>query len=201
MISRFHLNSPKERARYLNTDSPQINFENSWICVARLERVKLVHEVIAAHRFVCTVIPNSILYIIGEGSEQKNLQLQVEINGLEENVVFAGDRSQEFIATIAPNFCLQAAPLSGRSLLELGLAGLPAVAFDTDWHSEIIKDGINGFLVEKGNIKLFADRAIEIMLNRQLRQEFSSAMLSLSNEKVENDNSKILLDVYHELLH
>ena len=55
--------------------------------------------------------------------------------------------------------CLQIAHVlathTGRALAEASFAGLPVVGYDIDWHSEIIKDGINGFLVKPGDTSSF----------------------------------------------
>ncbi len=38
-------------------------------------------------------------------------------------------------------------PLSGRVLLEALLSGRPVVAYDVEWHAEVVRDGETGVLV------------------------------------------------------
>ena len=44
---------------------------------------------------------------------------------------------------------------TGRALAEASFAGLPVVGYDIDWHSEIIEDGINGYLLRSGDSHFF----------------------------------------------
>lgn len=58
----------------------------------------------------------------------------------------------------------------GLVLLEAGSFGLPLVAFDCpNGPREIIKDGVNGFLVETENVEQLAEKLLMLMNNANLR--------------------------------
>lgn len=60
----------------------------------------------------------------------------------------------------------------GMVLIEAMACGLPCVSFDCDYGpSDIIKDGIDGFLVEKENTDALAEKLIKIIENKDLRKE------------------------------
>ena len=73
----------------------------------------------------------------------------------------------------------------GLVLVEAMSCGLPVVAFNCPYGpSDIINDGIDGFLVENRNIEAFADRVCQLMENDDLRQRMGkSAILSAQRYK------------------
>lgn len=60
-------------------------------------------------------------------------------------------------------------------LLEAKANKLPIVSFDIETGpNEIVEDNVNGFLIEKYNIKEMAIRINELLKNKDLRQKFSN---------------------------
>ena len=62
------------------------------------------------------------------------------------------------------------------TLLEYGLHGKPVVVTNVGEIPLIIQDGINGFLVEKGEAQLFYDSLIKLMENNTLIVDFGKAL-------------------------
>lgn len=61
-------------------------------------------------------------------------------------------------------------------LLEAKSHGLPIVSFDImTGPSEIVRNGVNGFLVEPGNVESMAGRIMELIESANLRQRFSDS--------------------------
>ena len=59
-------------------------------------------------------------------------------------------------------------------LLEAKSHGLPIVSFDImTGPSEIVHDGVNGFLTPSGDVLSMADRLMELLENAELRCDFS----------------------------
>ena len=61
----------------------------------------------------------------------------------------------------------------GLAVTEAMECGLPAVSFRTDGPSEIINDGVNGYLIEKYSVEQFADALERLMEDSDLRKKFS----------------------------
>ena len=60
---------------------------------------------------------------------------------------------------------------------------MPCVAFDCPFGPKsIINDGYNGFLVENGEIKLFAERVCRLIEDENLRKQFSQAAIERSQQ-------------------
>ena len=61
----------------------------------------------------------------------------------------------------------------GLVLLEAMAAGLPVVSLDGKGNRDIIKNGYNGFMIEKPDANLFAEKIIELISNTELYSTMS----------------------------
>ena len=123
------------------------------IYVGRLEKVKRVMDLVP----IVKNIPdeNIKLLIIGKGSLENELQKKINENKLNDRIFLIGEKDQDWLSKCLPNCSCFLATHTGRALAEATFAGLPIVAYNIDWHSEIIKNGINGYLVKEGDFYHF----------------------------------------------
>ena len=122
------------------------------------------------------------LLIVGKGSLQNSLKKEIVSNHLSDRIFLLGEKDQEWLARCLPNVSCFLATHTGRALAEASFAGLPVVGYDIDWHSEIIEDGINGYLVRSGDGISFADSILKILNDKELAQKFSNNI----RQKAEN---------------
>ena len=152
--------------------------------------------------FACSLVAKAgidfKLVIIGDGSEKKNLIKLAEDLKISDSVIFAGNRSQAYIAGLVSNSYLNIAPLCGRALLEASLSGCPAVAYDVDWHSEIVVDGKTGRLVDNLDNVGMADAIIELCTNQVYRNQLSENMRDLALELGHPDKLVVAQRKYYE---
>ena len=118
------------------------------------------------------------LSIVGEGSSRKRLENLVVENNLNRFVNFYGTiekselieeylNSSLFVScSERESFCL--------SLMEAMTVGVPAVAFYEESLSDVIKNDINGYLIENSNIEAMANKILEIMNNDELRKNLGN---------------------------
>jgi glycosyltransferase involved in cell wall biosynthesis len=62
-----------------------------------------------------------------------------------------------------------------RSLIEAAAAGLPMIAFDVPGCRSIVRNGVNGFLVPRGNVQAVAEAIKMLADDAQLRREMGCA--------------------------
>jgi glycosyltransferase involved in cell wall biosynthesis len=166
----------------------EITDQKILVCVSRLESLKMVdHAILAAKVVKDSRIPFKLI-LVGDGREMNNLKTLVETLGLKDEVVFAGNRDQEWIAGLMAHANINLAPLCGRSLLEASLAGCPAVAYDVDWHNEIVIPGSTGELVTNLDFTTLGFACVKILENpayaHRLGQNIKSLAVSLSEPEV-----------------
>jgi len=152
------------------------------VCISRLEALKMVDHAIKA----CKVLKDSNipfkLILVGDGRQREELEILAGDLGIAESVIFAGNRSQEWIAGMLSHVDLNVAPLCGRALLEASLSGCPAVSYDVDWHSEIVHSGVTGELIENLDFVAMGEAAKKILLDVQLRAGMREEMFKLAHE-------------------
>lgn len=145
MVNPVHVGEPREREvledEFALGDRPVV------VCVSRLERVKHPEDVVISVAKARRRDPRIAAVIVGDGAMRSELvQLCAEL-GVEGDIVFAGDRDQAWIARILAQSTVVAAPLAGLALVESALSGTPIVAYDIEWHSELIRSQQEGILV------------------------------------------------------
>ncbi len=138
------------------------------LAVARLYRRKGIDGLIRAWPKVLARVNDARLRIAGGGLEYENLKNLADELGLAESVHFTGDvRGRDEMAALYANcdvFCLPSRHETfGLVYLEAMAAGKPVVALNTTAVPEVVRDGVDGVLVDEGDAGKLAD-AITFLL-------------------------------------
>lgn len=145
------------------------------ISIGRLEKEKGYERLIEIWRIVSLKHPDWELDIFGEGSLQCTIDNIIKNDGVKNIEIhrFTHRISQEYAKS---SICLVSSYYEGFSLviLEAMKHGVPCVAFDCPFGpSSIIQNNLNGFLINDGDINLFAERTCQIIENQKMRKSFS----------------------------
>jgi glycosyltransferase involved in cell wall biosynthesis len=152
-----------------------INKENVIVFIGNLRELKGVHILIEALGIVKRNIPDIYLLIAGSGSQEAKLKEMALALGLENNVSFLGfirgDERFSYIKAakflVLPSFW-EVLPIV---VLEGMACGKAIVASNVGGIPYLINDGLNGYLVQPGDVQNLADKIIlllekdEILLN------------------------------------
>ena len=157
-----------------------IGDEILFVCISRLESIKMVDHAIRAAALASNSGANFKHIIVGEGRDRKLLENLVVDLSVEKNVIFVGNKSQDWISALMPHVYLNIAPLCGRSLLEASLSGCPAVAYDVDWHGDIVIDGLTGYLSPNLDYHSLANNILRMLGDVDSRQLFGENMRKLA---------------------
>ncbi|MHB8173842.1 MAG: glycosyltransferase family 4 protein [Nitrospirota bacterium] len=139
------------------------------------------------------------LYIAGAGPEEENLHRLADRLGLKEKIIFTGIISgQEKLDALSG--CLFGVSSSRRepfsnSNLEFMAVGKPLAAAAVGGNIEVVKDGVNGILVDKENINELADAMLKLVLDDSLRERMGNA----ASEEVQKYDWNKVVDRYEEL--
>lgn len=118
-----------------------------------------------------------IIYGDTFGEEYNYIKNKINQYGLENNIIFYGrcnDMRLEYskAAIYVMTSLQEGLPMV---LLEAKSAGLPLVSFDIETGpDEIIRDGVNGFLIPPYDIKKMANKICELIEDNKKRIEFSN---------------------------
>lgn len=130
---------------------------------------------IAAMEEVVKQIPNSKLFIAGNGPKKDNLEQMIREKHLEKHVTLLGYTTEinKYLnicdVLIACSF-REGLPLN---LMEAMLCGKPIVASNNRGHRELIRDGVNGFLVNAIDVDTFARRIYDVLTKDENYEEIA----------------------------
>lgn len=164
LIDPVHFGEPS--ARPLIRDEIGLTGTPYIVCVGRLEPVKHPEDVIQALAVARGEIDGLNLVMVGDGSMRDVIERTADELGLADNVLFVGDKDQTWIASCLADAAAVVAPMAGRALVESLLGGAPVVAYDVDWHSEIVEDGVSGLLVPYRDIQSLGARLVDVIGGR-----------------------------------
>ena len=137
------------------------------ICIGRLEKVKHPDEIIKVLANVRKNGHDVKAVLVGDGTIKKELLKLSKELGVENYVVFVGNRDQDWLSRVLPLAGVVISPLTGRALSEAALASVPVVAYDIDWQGELIENEKTGLLVKYMNLEGFSS-ATERFLNNNV---------------------------------
>lgn len=111
------------------------------------------------------------LDVVGDGCDRKKFLDECQKKNLLDYINFAGETKNVMKYYLNATIFVFPSKCEGFGLVvtEAMSCGVPVISFKTEGPSEIIEDGINGYLVEKFSTHLFAERIIELLNDRQKR--------------------------------
>lgn len=148
------------------------------VMLARLDQQKNLDEAIRAFAQVVRKAPKARLEIYGRGPDEKALQALIRQLGLQKSVFLKGYTSDPGAVYERAAACLLTSRYEGFGLvvLEAIARGCPVVSYDLNYGpSDIIEDGVTGFLVPQGNRGALAERTLRLLRDRELREGMSAA--------------------------
>lgn len=141
--------------------------------------------------------------IYGEGPDRKEIEEMILEAGLENRLVLKGQVSDLYSQYSDYAFLVMTSRYEGFGMALIEAAGrrLPIIAFDVECGPrEIIKDGINGYLIPAFDCSLMANRIKNMCENPQLRVDLSEStkdtIKGFSPEFVVEEWVKMLSSVY-----
>lgn len=117
-------------------------------------------------------------HIYGDGeAEYKNKIIDlIKQNNLQNHIILQGNHSDIYYLYQDYSFYVMTSRYEGLPmvLLEAKAKKLPIVSFDINsGPSDIVRDGIDGFLIEPFDCNAMADKICELIENPEIRQKFS----------------------------
>lgn len=162
-IADDHFVTPEDRPEWPNAPGGRVV-----LFVGRLDAVKFPEDTILAYKRIRTAYPDSALIVAGDGPLRE--QLAGKYNRPGDRIAFLGFVAPSSLASLMAAADVALVPLGGSALVELALAEVPIVAYDVDWHSELIHDG-SGVLVPHRDWTAMADEAGKLLADRSRAAE------------------------------
>jgi len=201
----------KENALIFNNSINEINIDSSaeieiklpvnFICsVGRPSFQKNIEMMIEVIKEVKKDIPNIHLVLMGVGEYSPNKEsveaLIINYN-LEKNTTLIPwiDRNEIFKIIAKSEFYISTARYEGLpySIIESLALGKACVVTNSDGNRDLVENEVNGFVVEKNDVKSMANRIFALYKNEELIKKFGRNSLTSfnTNFNIENNILKI----------
>ena len=140
------------------------------LSVGRLTHQKGMDRLLEAFALVSKRFSGCDLTIVGDGPQREFLEKKAKELGIPDSVHFVGYRANPFVYMRHAHLFVSTSRWEGlpNTVLESLACGTPVVAFDCPGGTgEIIRDGLNGWLVPDGNCAALVGKISEVITDRQ----------------------------------
>jgi glycosyltransferase involved in cell wall biosynthesis len=181
LIDPAHFREPAERPRPGHLPPG----ERFLLCIARLEPVKRVEDVVRVLAEVRRQGHEVKAFLVGDGSERERLAELARELGVLSHLRFCGNRNQAWLASTIPHAEVVLSPHTGRALTEAALGAVPIAAYDIDWQSELVKSGETGELVPFGDWRGLAAATGKFLCDRSYARRAGAKVRELVLEMMD----------------
>ena len=133
--------------------------------VGRLAKINFPLDVLDAFNIAASKIPEYRLVVIGDGAIRKEVENRIKSSEYKDRIVFMGACPNDIVLNWTAHASVAICPYSGSTLVEAMLCAIPVIAYDVEWHSEIVIDDYTGYLAPFPNIKALAEKLIHVVQN------------------------------------
>ncbi len=130
----------------------------------RLSRENYVDDALTAARHLAERRDDFVVVIAGGGAEEARMHRTVAGDAALSRVVrLVGSLPRHTVAALRQASAVALCPMGGFSLIEACAAGRPVIAYDAEWHHELVIDGETGYLVPEGQVEALAAAVMRLL--------------------------------------
>ncbi|MEK7858912.1 MAG: glycosyltransferase family 4 protein [Elusimicrobiota bacterium] len=173
------------------------------LSIGNLKPQKNPGDFIAMAQAVNGRYPDAEFMFVGDGPLRRRLEFQILSSELHGKVLLPGWRRDTAELLACADVFVLTSLWEGlpRALVEAMRSGLPVVCYATDGVRDLVKDGVNGFMLEQGDVLGLARRVGELLGDEPLRQRIGKAAAASIGPEFDID---LMVDtqqrLYRELL-
>lgn len=170
--------------------------------VAHFRREKGHRYLIAAAKLLQPNLPGFRLVLVGGGPEEASLRAAVRAGGLDQQVIFAGERQDVAHIVSCFDVFVLASLHEGLpvALLEAMASGVPAVVTDAGGNAEVVQHGRQGLVVATHDPVSLAAAIFELLSDPGRRGQMGSAGQRRAAEFDLSRSVSALTTIYREVL-
>ena len=185
----------KIKAKYNIPDKPILLY------AGRVDPEKHIEEILQAVAIASKKI-DFYFVIVGKGISKKSLEKMVDELGINKNVIFTGfvpDEDLPYFYKLSRCFIIASiAELLSLVTLQAMASGLPIIAVKAGALVELVKDKLNGYLYNEGDLPAIVQYIENILTNDVLYREMSKKSLELVREHDINKTLKSFEEIYQD---
>jgi glycosyltransferase involved in cell wall biosynthesis len=181
-VAEFRPSGARElRAKYGIGDDPMLLF------VGRMITQKGIPYLIDAMPLVLAQHPRAKLFLVGRGNALQGLKAKVASMGLEKSVIFSGYLTEPQLKEAYGTCDLFVLPSVWEvlpiAILEAMSSGKPVVCTDAGGDREMVRDGVNGYVVPMRDPRALAEMVNLVLADADLRCRMGAASRRIAEEE------------------
>jgi L-malate glycosyltransferase len=170
--------------------------------VANYRPVKDLDLFLRAARLVAAEVPEAVFLLAGQGPLRDQLGRLAEELGISGRVTFTDGRGEvpAHLRRMSIGCLSSQSEGFSNAILEYMAAGLPVIATDVGGNAEAIDYGVTGYLVRERTPEAFARPIVELLRDRNRRDEMGRRALERCRERFEIGGAIRRLEDYYSAL-
>jgi L-malate glycosyltransferase len=167
------------------------------IHVSNFRPVKRVQDVVETFARIAKAMPAKLL-LVGDGPEMTPVCRLVKKLGLTDKVHLLGKQENldELYSISDLKLLLSEKESFGLVALEAMACGVPCIGTNVGGMPEVIQHGVTGYICELGDIDDISSKAISLLTNQQIHEQFANNGVSVVNTKF---RAKQIVGQYEQL--
>lgn len=211
LVSMIKQKSPDARVEvlYNAVNVPKINPYNIHarhiLFLGRLGKRKGTYDLLEAIKLIDNKLPKDVkFYLCGDGDVEE-VKKQVEKMNIQQRIIHIGwidgQQKELFMSRCMINVLPSYNEGLPMTILETMAHGIPNISSAIASIPEVLNNGINGFLIEPGDIKSLCDYLLLLINDSKMREKFSDESYQLMKKSFSlSANIQRLTNIYRELL-
>ncbi|MCX5679738.1 MAG: glycosyltransferase [Candidatus Omnitrophica bacterium] len=171
--------------------------------IGRLSKEKSIDTVLFAVKKTLVSLKDVKFLIVGEGSQKDSLLNIAEKLGINDRIIFAGYQKEVEGIYGVLDLYVSASLKEGlpNSILEAQAMGVPCIVTDISGNNDIIKNGVNGYLIKPGDHETLSRKIVALLEDKDLAGRFTVEGKRIVKQKFSlTERIGKLEDLYRELM-
>ena len=165
-----------------------------FLFVGRLAKINFPLDAIEAFDIAAPQLPDHRLVIIGDGAIRPAVKERIEQSKYSDRIVMMGRCPSDMVLNWTAHAAVAICPYSGSTLVEAMLCSIPVIAYDIEWHAEVIIDNYTGFLVPFASLNALAEKMVSVIHHYEKaktigRRGRDLAQIAFDKEKISKEES------------
>ncbi len=196
--SQKYFDMPQEQKEQLKENFGYKKEDKLLLCVGELNKNKNQKTLIHAFAEVLKNVPDCKLLLAGNGPERQNLIDLVNILNIQNNVDFLGYTLELDKYLNISDIAISLSHREGLpfNIMEAMLCKKPIIASYNRGHNELIKNDVNGALVNSDNIEGVALQITRLLNNGELCKKYSDNSFNIVQQYTDTAVSEELKNIY-----
>ncbi|MBB5147661.1 N-acetyl-alpha-D-glucosaminyl L-malate synthase BshA [Ureibacillus thermosphaericus] len=188
---------PIEKATLLKQQYGIRDDEKVIIHCSNFRKIKNLPDIVETFIEIRKQLPAKLL-LVGDGPEKHRVMVQVKESPYKDDILFLGKQEnvEELFSISDLKLLLSEKESFGLVLLEAMACGVPGIGTNVGGIPEVIEHGVNGYVVELGDVQQAAAYAIELLSDENKHEEFKLNAIQTVQTKFHEEP---IIDQYEEL--